>query len=384
MKSDLAQCLNLNDFERYARRRLPRPIFGYVHAAAEDRHAFDGNYRAFRRYRFLTKVLVDATHRSPATTLLGARYAQPFGIAPMGLCGLYTYRGDIVLAEAAARHGIPMIMSSSSLIPMEEVARINPDAWFQAYVPGDRQQMDALIARILRAGFRTLVVTVDTPAYPNKEAYLRSGFSSPLRLSADLIWQGLSHPAWTLGTFLRTVLRHGIPHFENNYATRSVPIIARNVERTFADRGNVGWEHLARIREAWPHQLVMKGVLDPADARRAREAGVDGIILSNHGGRQLDDAAAPLSVLPAVLEQVPGLPVMLDGGFRRGTDVLKAMALGAAFVFVGRPFAYAAAAGGRAGIDRAVELLASEIDRDMVMLGVGAIDALSPEVLVAA
>jgi len=381
MKSDLARCLNLNDFERYARRRLPRPIFGYVHAAAEDRHAFDGNYRAFRDYRFVPRVLVDATGRSAATELLGERYAQPFGIAPMGLSALYTYRGDVVLAEAAAQHGIPMIMSSSSLIPMEDVARTNPAAWFQAYVPGDRDKMDALIARILRAGFRTLVVTVDTPAYPNKEAYLRCGFSSPLRLSAGLAWQGLSHPAWTAGTFLRTLLRHGIPHFENNYATRGVAIIARNVERTFADRSNVGWDHLARIREAWPHKLVMKGVLSPADARRARDAGVDGVILSNHGGRQLDDAAAPLRMLPAVLEQAPGLPVMVDGGFRRGTDVLKAMALGAACVFVGRPFAYAAAVGGRAGVDRAAELLAAEIDRDMVMLGVGAVDALSPEFL---
>lgn len=380
--SDLAKCLNLNDFERYARRRLPRPIFGYVHAAAEDRHAFDANRQAFRKYRLLTNVLVDATGRSAATTLLGKRYAQPFGIAPMGLSALYAYRGDVVLAQAAAAHDIPMVLSSSSLIPMEEVAKANPDAWFQAYVPGDREQMDALVARILRAGFRTLVVTVDTPAYPNKEAYLRCGFSSPLKLTPDLIWQGLTHPAWSIGVFMRTLVRHGIPHFENNYATRSVPIIARNVERTFADRGNVTWEHLARIRQAWPHQLVLKGVLNPADARRARDVGVDAIILSNHGGRQLDDAAASLDMLPAVLEQVPGLPVMIDGGVRRGTDVLKALALGAAFVFVGRPFAYAAAVGGRAGVNRAIELLAAEIDRNMVMMGVGTVDALSREMLV--
>ncbi|OZI34335.1 alpha-hydroxy-acid oxidizing enzyme [Bordetella genomosp. 10] len=377
----LAACLNLDDFEAQARRRLPRPIFGYIHAAAEDRHAHDGNRAAFRKHRLVTRVLVDATARSPAVALFGVRYAQPFGLAPVGLSALYTYRGDCVLAEVAARRGIPMVMSASSLIPMETVARVNPAAWFQAYVPGDRARMDALLARILKAGFRTLVVTVDTPAYPNKEAYARSGFTSPLAPSLALAWQGLAHPAWTVGTFLRTLLRHGMPHFENNYATRGVAIIARNVERSFADRGNYGWDHLARIRAAWPHTLVVKGVLDPRDAVLARDAGADGIIVSNHGGRQLDDAAAPLDMLPEILRACPGLPVMLDGGVRRGTDVLKAYALGAAFVFVGRPFAYAAATGGRAGVERAVDLLAAEVDRDMVMMGVGRVADIGPDCL---
>jgi L-lactate dehydrogenase (cytochrome) len=367
----LAACLNLHDFEEQARRRLPRPIFGYVHAAAEDRHAYDGNRAAFRKHRLVTRVLVDATARSAAVDLFGVPYAQPFGMAPVGLSALYAYRGDCVLAEVAARRGIPMVMSSSSLIPMEEVVRANPQAWFQAYVPGDRAKMEALIARVLKAGFRTLVITVDTPAYPNREAYIRSGFTSPLVPSLGLAWQGVIHPAWTLRTFLRTLLRHGMPHFENNYAERGVAIIARNVERSFADRGNLGWDHLARIRELWPHKLVVKGVLDVRDAILARDVGADGVIVSNHGGRQLDDAVAPLDVLPEIVRGCPGMPIMLDGGIRRGTDVLKALALGAAFVFVGRPFAYAAATGGRAGVERAVDLLAAELDRNMVMLGVG-------------
>jgi L-lactate dehydrogenase (cytochrome) len=381
MNARLAACLNLNDFEAEARRRLPRPIFGYVQAAAEDRHAFDANLQAFRKHRLLTRVLVDATGRSAETTLLGTRYALPFGMAPVGLSALYTYRGDCVLAEVAARRGIPMVMSSSSLIPMEEVVRINPAAWFQAYVPGDRAQMDALVGRILRAGFRTLVVTVDTPANPNREAYVRSGFTSPLQFSPALVWQGLTHPAWTVRTFLRTLLAHGMPHFENNYATRGVAIVARNVERSFTDRSRLDWSHLARIRQAWPHRLVMKGILHPGDAVLARDHGVDAVIVSNHGGRQLDDAAAPLDALPAVLRACPEIPVLLDGGIRRGTDVLKALALGAAFVFVGRPFAYAAAAAGQAGIERVIDLLAAEVDRDMVMLGVRRIDALGPECL---
>jgi L-lactate dehydrogenase (cytochrome) len=376
MDRRLAACLNLDDFEAQARRRLPRPIFGYVHAAAEDRRAHDGNRAAFRKHRLVTRVLVDATARSPAVDLLGVRYAQPFGMAPVGLSALYTYRGDCVLAEVAARRGIPMVMSSSSLIPMEEVIRANPAAWFQAYVPGDRAKMEALVARILDAGFRTLVITVDTPAYPNKEAYVRSGFTSPLVPSLALAWQGLTHPAWTVGTFARTLVRHGMPHFENNYATRGVAIIARNVERSFADRGSLGCDHLARIRAAWPHKLVVKGVLDPRDAVLARDTGADGVIVSNHGGRQLDDAAPPLDMLPEILQACPDIPVMLDGGIRRGTDVLKALALGAAFVFAGRPFAYAAATAGRAGVERAVDLLAAEVDRNMVMMGLGSISAI--------
>ena len=376
MNLRLAACLNLNDFEEQARRRLPRPIFGYVHAAAEDRRAHDGNQRAFSKHRLLTRVLVDTTGQSSETELFGVRYAQPFGMAPVGLSALYTYRGDCVLTEIAARRRIPMVLSSSSLIPMEEVARINPNAWFQAYVPGDQQQMDALIARVLNAGFRTLVVTVDTPAYPNKEAFLRSGFTSPLKLTPGLIWQGLTHPGWSVNTFLRTLVRHGLPHFENNYATRGVAIIARNVERSFADRGNLDWTYLARIREKWPHTLVVKGILDPRDAVQARDTGADGIIVSNHGGRQLDDAVAPLDILPEIRRACPDIPIMLDGGIRRGTDVLKALALGAAFVFLGRPFAYAAATAGRAGIERAADLLSAEIKRNMIMMGACSIEAL--------
>ncbi len=368
--SRLDRCLNLNDFEREAQRVLPRPIFGYVHGAAEDRLAFDGNYRSFRKHRLVPRVLVDATGRSPATTLMGQACSQPFGMAPVGLSAMYAYRGDSMLAQVAAARGIPMVMSSSSLIPMEEVPRLNPEAWFQAYVPGDRDKMDALVARILRAGFRTLVITVDTPAYPNKEAYIRAGFTSPLQLTPGLVWQGLTHPGWSCGVFARTLLRHGMPHFENNYATRGVALIARDVERSFTDRSSLSWEHFERIRAAWPHKLVIKGVLSPLDAAQARELGADGVILSNHGGRQLDDAVAPLDVLPAVLAACPGIPVMIDGGIRRGTDVLKALALGAAFVFLGRPFAYAAATAGRAGVEKAFDLLAAEIDRDMVMLGV--------------
>jgi L-lactate dehydrogenase (cytochrome) len=379
MKRRLIRCLSLADFETAARRILPRPIFGYIRATAEDGQSDEANLQSFRNYGLIPKVLVDASRRSSRTRLFGKDYAQPFGMAPVGLSALYTYRGDCVLAGVAASRGIPMIMSSSSLIPMEQVIAVNPDAWFQAYLPGDPDKMEALIERILRAGFKTLVITVDTPTNPNKESFIRSGFTSPLQFSASLLWQGMVHPSWTFGTFLRTLIRHGMPHFENNYATRSVPIIARNIERTFDDRGCLEWSHIERVRAMWPHILLIKGILSPDDAVRARDRGADGVILSNHGGRQLDGALPPLQVLPEVVRRCPDFAVLMDGGLRRGTDVIKSLALGASFVFIGRPFAYAAAAGGRIGIEKAADLLSEEIHRNLAMLGVQRIADLTPE-----
>lgn len=366
----MSEMLCLDDFEAAARRHLPAPVFGYIASAAERYRSFQGNREAFDDVGLVTRVLVDISRRSMATPLFGRTYASPFGIAPMGLAALSAYRGDIVLAEAAAQENVPMIMSGSSLIPLEQVARVNPEAWFQAYLPGDEPNIVALIERVRAANFGTLVVTVDTPVQPNRENYARAGFSAPLRPSARLAWEGVTHPRWLFGTFLRTVVRHGLPHFENNYATRGAPILSPNVQRDFADRGHLDWRHFALIRKLWPGTLVIKGILDARDARMAVDAGVDGIIVSNHGGRQLDGAVAPLRVLPHVVRACPSVPVMLDSGVRRGSDVLKALALGAKFVFVGRPFCYAAAVQGRAGVCKAIALMKQEVSRNMAMLGV--------------
>jgi len=235
---------------------------------------------------------------------------------------------------------------------------------------------------VQQAGYRTLVITVDSPIAANRENNVRAGFSTPLRPGVRLAWQGITHPRWLFGTFARTLWKHGMPHFENNYATRGTPIMSPNVERDFSDRGHLNWAHLRRIRAMWPGQLVVKGILDPRDARMAADAGADAIIVSNHGGRQLDGAVAPLRVLPQIVAACPEVPVMLDSGVRRGTDVLKALALGAKFVFVGRPFGYAAAIGGEAGVRRAIELLKLEVSRDLAMLGVTSIDQLDPGCLV--
>ncbi|KAA0019716.1 alpha-hydroxy-acid oxidizing protein [Salinicola corii] len=366
----LSRIRNFLDLERAGERHLPRPIHGYVANAAEEGKSLAANRAAFDDYCFLPRALIDVSRVSLETELLGRRYAAPFGIAPMGISALSAYRGDMALARAAAQAEVPMIMSGSSLIPMEEVARIDGSDWFQAYLPGDRPGIEALIARIERAGFRNLVITVDYAVPPNPDNNRRSGFSSPIRPSARLMLDGLLKPRWLYGTFYKTLRHHGIPHFENNHATRGIPVISRHVNRDFSGRSHLDWDYLALVRERWPGSLIVKGILHPEDARRAKAQGVDGIIVSNHGGRQLDGTIAPLRALPEVIEAVGDFPVMIDSGFRRGTDVLKALALGARFVFFGRPFNYAAAYAGEAGVSHAIHLMRAEITRDMALLGI--------------
>ncbi|MCO8649008.1 alpha-hydroxy-acid oxidizing protein, partial [Burkholderia multivorans] len=293
------------------------------------------------------------------------------------------YRGDIVLARAAQAAGIASIMSGSSLIPLEAVAAAAPSTWFQAYLPGDPERIAALLERVARAGYRTLVVTVDIPVAANRENNVRTGFSTPLRPSMRLAWDGLTRPRWLIGTFARTLLRHGMPHFENSFATRGAPILSAHVLRDFSARDHLDWTHLAQIRAQWNGNLVVKGILSADDALAARDVGADGIILSNHGGRQLDGTVSPMRILRDVVTALePAFPVMLDGGFRRGADILKAIALGARMVFVGRPFNYAMAVAGEAGVTHAIRLLQEEVDRDMAMLGARACRELHPGLIV--
>lgn len=372
----LKHVLCLDDFEDAARKHLPRPIFGYIAGGSETNRSLRANREAFDDYAFLPRVMVDISRRSSACTLFGETYAAPIGISPMGLSALSAYRGDITLARAAAAANIPMIMSGSSLIRLEDVAAVAPRTWFQAYLPGDPASIEALIERVAAAGYQRLVITVDTPAPANREHNIRAGFSTPLRPSLRLALDGITRPRWLFGTFVRTLVQHGMPHFENNYATRGAPILSPHVERDFSDRGHLNWQHLARIRQQWKSTLVIKGILNVDDARIARDIGADGIMVSNHGGRQLDGAISPLHVLPEIVSACPEIPVLMDSGVRRGTDVLKAVALGAKCVFVGRPFGYAAAVGGEAGAAHAIRLLSKEVSTGMAMLGITSLDQL--------
>jgi len=379
MSARLARILSLDDFEHAARDYLPRPVFAYVSGAVEDNASFRDNRAAYDELGFVPRILVDVSRRTTKTTLFDEEWSAPFGMAPMGISALSAYRGDLVLAQAAAKANILMAMSGSSLIRLEDVAKANPRAWFQAYVPGDVTKIMPLVDRIATAGFRTLVITVDTAVLSNRENNVRAGFSTPLRPTLRLAWDGITHPRWLFGSFLATFMNHGMPHFENSYAERGAPILSRTVERDFTGRAHLNWKHLEQIRERWMGRLIVKGIVAPDDARIARESGVDGIVVSNHGGRQLDGTVSPLRVLPSVLVEARSMPVIIDGGIRRGTDVLKALAMGAAFVWVGRPFNYAASIAGEAGVAHAVEILRGEIDRNMALLGVNSLGELGAQ-----
>ncbi len=367
----------LDDFEAAARRHLPASIFAYVHSPSETGQSLQDNRAVFQEIRFVPRVLRNVANRTTVKSLWGREWAAPFGISPMAVSALTAYRGDRVLAEAAAVENIPMVMSGSSLMRMEEVVGATPESWFQAYLPPTTERIAALVQRAAHAGFGTLVVTVDVAVRGSTEHYERAHFHSPLQPGFRLLWEGLSHPSWSIGTFGRTFVTSGVPHFENSDSEKRIPAIARNVVREFSGRAHLAWDAVQRIRDQWKGKLVLKGILHPQDALAARDMGMDGVILSNHGGRQLDGAISPMRALPAVRAAVGDFPVMIDSGFRRGTDVIKALALGADFVFVGRPFNYAATVGGHAGVIKASHMLKKEIDNSLGMLGITAPDQLS-------
>ena len=378
----LRTILSLADFESAARKHLPRPIFGYVAGGAEDTVALRAAASAYQEWSLVPRVLVDVSQRSQEVELFGDTYSSPFGIAPMGISALIAYEGDFSLARAAEVANIPMIVSSTGLIRLEDVRRAAPRAtWFQAYLPGDPAKIEAMVQRVQSAGYRTLVLTVDVATLPSRENNIRVGFTMPLRPSVRLAWDGVVRPRWTIWTLMRTLLKHGMPHFENSSATRGVPIFSSAAVREFGSRDTLSWTHVDQIRRMWNGKLVLKGVLSAEDARIAADRGVDGVIVSSHGGRQLDAAIAPLHALPAIVHAKGSMKVMIDSGIRRGNDVLKAIALGADFVFIGRPFIYAAAIGGQAGVAHAIRLLSHEILQDMALLGVNSLGELGPHAL---
>lgn len=376
----LRDVLALKDFDDAARRHLPRAVYGFISGAAETDSALRDNRAGFDEWGFVPRMLVDVSRRNQSTTLFGKPYAAPFGIAPMGASALAAFRGDLVLARAAAAANVPMIMSASSLIPLEEI-RAAGSGWYQCYQPGDPARIEPLVDRVAAAGFETFVLTVDIPVPANRENNVRTGYSMPLKPTPRLVFDALTHPSWLLGTWFRTLREHGMPHFENMDATRGPPILSRDLVRQVGNRDQLSWDHVALIRRRWKGNFVVKGILSPADARLAREHGVDGIMVSNHGGRQLDYAVSPMRVLPRIAAEAGDMTVILDGGIRRGTDVLKALALGAKFVFVGRPFLYAAAIGGEAGVRHAIGILSEEVDRDLALTGARTPAELGPDLL---
>ena len=377
----LRRFLALDDFEPAAKRRLPRMIYGFVSGAVETGAARANARAGYADYALIPRTLVDVSRRRQDCELFGRRYAAPFGVPPLGGAAMVAYRGDLALADAAQSMGVPMILSAASLTKLEEVRRGRPNTWMQLYLAGDQQRIDAMVDRVGAAGFDTLVVTVDTPVPGNRENNVRNGFSLPLSITPRTALDSALHPRWLFGVIARTFRNHGAPHFENLDAERGAPLLSRTAVRNMRDRDGLAWPHVEAIRRRWGGTLIIKGLLSAADARRASALGCDGIIVSSHGGRQLDHAIAPIRVLPEMVEAAGNMAVMIDGGLRRGTDVLKALALGARFVFLGRPFLYAAVVGGTPAVMHAMRLLSSEIDRNMALMGLRSLAELGPDAL---
>ena len=367
----LGGALNIADLERLARRRLPHGVYQFVAGGTEDNSTRERNRAAFEQWRLVPRMLVDTSARTLETTLFGYRYAMPLGIAPMGVTAITWYEADLALARAAAGLNLPFVLSGVSTVPMERIAAATTaPRWYQAYLNADRAAIEALAARLLKAEYEVLVVTVDAQLGANRENNLRTGFSIPFTLNRRMVASGLARPRWLIDTLAQTLVRGGVPHFENQGATRGDPIVREQAQRWRAGRDRLDWDDMAWLRSIWPRRLVLKGILRSDDARRAAEIGADGVIVSNHGGRQLDGAVAALDMLPEIVDAVgERLVVMFDSGIRRGTDALKALALGARFVFAGRAVLFGTAAAGEAGAKHALGILKSELERDFGLAG---------------
>lgn len=362
-----SRCLNLLEYEEAARQRLPRAIFEFISRGSQDGISHAGNREAFRQIDLVPRVLRDTSRRTSACTVLGCSWSAPFGVAPMGAMGIAAFQADLAIARACREENIPFVLSGSSLVSLERVAAENPAAWFQMYPSEDHAANAKLLNRLKASGLGTLVVTADVPVPGNRENDVRNGYSSPLRPTPRLAAGALLRPRWLLGTFARTILKEGVPHFENFPAGRA-PMLGFQPVRSHR-RDSLSWDWLKKVRDTWPGLLILKGILAPEDAAEAAALGVDGVMVSNHGGRQFDGAPPPVMAIPAMLPSLQGMALMADSGFRRGSDVLKAIALGSAMTFVGRPFVYAAAVGGEEEVRRAISLLKTEIDRDLALLG---------------
>ncbi len=368
--SALHKILSISDFEREAKKRLPKAVFEYVRGGTEDEVALNGNRTVFDHLVFRARGLRDVSTRSQAVTVLGQTYASPFGFAPTGVNAIVCHDCDTKLATEATRSQLPYIVSGASNVAIETLAKLAPHCWYQGYFPGDRTRIGNIADRLKSAGVQTIVVTIDTCVGANRENNQRNDFTIPFQLTTKLIGSGLMHPRWLLEVFAKTMFTTGTPRFVNMYETMGPSITENTTDGFRAGRDRLTWEDLKWLRERWAGRLIVKGVMHPQDAELAAATGMDALIVSNHGGRQLDSAIAPLQALPDVVRSIPTtLPVFIDGGFRRGTDVLKALALGAKLVFMGRPQLYGAAVAGSAGIAKVVDILRTEIDRDMALLG---------------
>jgi isopentenyl diphosphate isomerase/L-lactate dehydrogenase-like FMN-dependent dehydrogenase len=366
---DLA-CYNIADLGKRARRRLPRGIWEYAERGTEDEAGMARNRAAFERVTFRPRVLRGVHAIDTRTELFGKPVPFPLALAPTGAAGLLWHNGDLALARAAAAAGVPFTISSASTMDLEQIAVAGGRLWFQLYYWEDRSLSHAVVDRAGELGCEALFITLDMPVPPNREYIHRSGFGTPFRLNARNTLDVLTHPRWLASVMGRYMLDGGVPSQANLPDRMRAKVTKGAPPGALFKQDDLDWDAIRELRARWPGKFVLKGILHPEDAERALALGADGIVVSNHGGRALDSSLASLDALPEIVTAVGGrMTVLLDSGVRRGSDVVKAVALGADAVLVGRAPLYGLAAAGEPGVTRALELLRSETARTMAMLG---------------
>lgn len=363
-------CLNIDELRRRARRFLPRGLFEYIDRGTEDESSLRRLRQSFEQAELTPRVLVDCSERHTGVTLFGRERPLPFVIAPTAAAGLVRYDGEVLLARAARAAGIPFCVSTQSITSIERIAGSGAELWFQLYVWRDRSLTHALLDRVAACGVDTLILTVDTAVSPKREYNRHNGFNVPVVPSLRGALDVARHPAWAGGVLLRLLANGGWPgyaHYPERFRTRITDATAHDPIR-LCDR--VSWDDVAELRRRWAGRIILKGLLAPEDALRAAESGVEAVVVSNHGGRNLDCAPSPLAVLPRIMDAVGDrMTVLADSGVRRGSDAAKLLAAGAAAVLLGRAPLFGLAAGGQAGAEHALAILQDELDRTMALLG---------------
>jgi (S)-mandelate dehydrogenase len=376
--ADYRRAQNIEEMRAIARRRTPNFSFEYVEGGAEDEVTLRRNRAVFEEIAFLPRTLVNVAERRQAIDLFGKPSVSPFLIGPTGFNGLLTHRGDVALARAAAKAGIPFVLSNASTVALEEVvAEAGGRVWMQLYLYRTRAFAARLVERVDRAGLEALVVTTDSAIFGNRE-WDRRNYKRPLKLDLRNTIDVALHPRWLFDV----MVPHGVPRFKNlgdllppgqDSARGAASALARELDPS------LNWDDIRWLRRLWSGKLIVKGIITVEDALLAAECGVDGIVLTNHGGRQLDGAISAMEILPDVAAAVGDrLTVLIDGGFRRGSDIVKARLLGAHAAMLGRATLYGLAAGGEAGAAHAIDILKTEVDRVLGLLGFSDINAMDP------
>jgi (S)-mandelate dehydrogenase len=374
------RAFSIEELRRQAKRRLPRAVFDFIDGGAEDERTLRQNCAAFEKVLLKRRVLVNVAQVSTETTILGQPAKLPIAIAPTGAVGFGWRGGDVAVARVAAGAGIPFSLSTSATASIERIAEEAPGRhWFQLYFFKDREYCFGLVERARKAGYDTLMVTVDLAVGGKRERDFRNDFGIPFRFTARNVLDFATRPAWALDMLIR-----GAPQLENLGGMTDHHDTPRNIVSSVGRNqdASIDWEVIRRVRGVWPGKLLLKGVMHPEDAEKAVSAGCDGVIVSNHGGRQLDGELGSFDALPHVVRAIGGkAPVLMDGGIRRGSDIVKALARGAQAAMIGRATFYGVCAAGQAGAQRAVDILQDELVRTMQLCGVRSIAEIGPELL---